>query len=74
MISKYHWYHEVKVNRDQGTPHLCREEVLTFDDGTPYISGGTPVCGARPWAYGGLASTAPNKCPKCLKFEKENNS
>jgi hypothetical protein len=70
MSSKYHWTHTVHANRAPGTPHLCREEVRTYDDGTPYVSGGTPVCGARPWAYSGPAADAPNKCARCLAFEK----
>lgn len=74
MSNKYHWTHTTKANRDPGTVHLCREEVRTYDDGTPYVSGGEPVCGARPWAYGGAAGDEANhlKCARYLKFEKEN--
>lgn len=73
--NKYHWVRTIHAalglrGRLDGPSHLCREEVRTYDDGTPYVSGGTPVCGATPWAYSGPGRDDPNKCARCLTFEK----
>lgn len=68
----YAWLRTVKQNRDEGFSHLCREEARVYDDGTPYISAGEPVCGARPWAYRGLDEEGTShRCGMCRRLEEK---